>query len=426
MARVFIEETTLTDIADAIREKSGLEDLIATGDMAAEIRNIETGGGGSDEEYFTNEDLVLTGDLGAVGNLSDKIWDKIIDNDADKITFNNISGGCNLFNNLENGKDLSVLDTMRFTNDSSASNLFCGTSAGWLPKITGGFNDIGNWFSQARYLRYLPDMSEVDFEPLHNNGGCWMCWLFVDCHSLREVPEELLKELWHIPDEGMGVYEALYNFTFRYCYSLDEVVGLPVLEKTTDENMFDATFDGCSRLARMKFDTNEDGTPKTANWANQVIDLSQKVGYALGCETYIIDYNSGITEENEVSITAGAKLPESYTSLFTDGVMTNKDWYTADNEHSSRYNKWSAIETINSLPDTSEYVAQNGATNTIKFKKNSGHSTVHKPDGTAAVALTSTVPSSFLEKNSFGGIYNLSEEEIAVAAAKGWTVAFVN
>ena len=67
----------------------------------------------------------------------------------------------------------------------------------------------------------------------------------------------------------------------------------------------------------------------------------------------------------------------------------------------SRYNHDSAVETINSLPDTSEYLAANGGTNTIKFKGAAGS----KTDG--------------------GAINTLTEEEIAVAAAKGWTVTLV-
>ena len=67
----------------------------------------------------------------------------------------------------------------------------------------------------------------------------------------------------------------------------------------------------------------------------------------------------------------------------------------------SRYNHDSAVETINSLPDTSEYLASAGGTNTIKFKGVAGM----KTDG--------------------GAINTLTEEEIAVAAAKGWTVSLV-
>jgi hypothetical protein len=61
----------------------------------------------------------------------------------------------------------------------------------------------------------------------------------------------------------------------------------------------------------------------------------------------------------------------------------------------ARYNHDSAVNTINSLPDTSAY-----GTNTIKFRGIAGSAT----DG--------------------GAINTLTEEEIAVATAKGWTVSF--
>ena len=68
----------------------------------------------------------------------------------------------------------------------------------------------------------------------------------------------------------------------------------------------------------------------------------------------------------------------------------------------SVYNHDSAVETINSLPDTSAFLAEAGGTNTIIFYRDQGANT----DG--------------------GAIGNLTAEEIAVAAAKGWTVAFTS
>ena len=45
MSKVFIEEETLLGIGNAIREKNGTTDLIATTDMAQTIINLPTGGG---------------------------------------------------------------------------------------------------------------------------------------------------------------------------------------------------------------------------------------------------------------------------------------------------------------------------------------------------------------------------------------------
>ena len=44
MAKVFIEETTLTAIGDAIRNKTGKTALIDPANMSAEIASIEAGG----------------------------------------------------------------------------------------------------------------------------------------------------------------------------------------------------------------------------------------------------------------------------------------------------------------------------------------------------------------------------------------------
>ena len=136
----------------------------------------------------------------------------------------------------------------------------------------------------------------------------------------------------------------------------------------------------------MKFDTNADGTPKTAPWKNQSLNLSDYVGYAQGA--YIFDGRHGFTTATQVKDAA------TYEAL-----KNNPDYWTADINY-SRYNHDSAVETINSMPDTSAYLAANGGTNTIKFEGKSGKLT----DG--------------------GAINTLTEEEIAVAVARGWTVAY--
>ena len=69
------------------------------------------------------------------------------------------------------------------------------------------------------------------------------------------------------------------------------------------------------------------------------------------------------------------------------------DWWTSIAEY-SRYNHDSAVETINSLPDVSS-----GSSNTIVFYGIEGANT----EG--------------------GAINTLTEEELAIATAKGWTVS---
>ena len=103
-------------------------------------------------------------------------------------------------------------------------------------------------------------------------------------------------------------------------------------------------------------------------------------------------YNSGITTDNLVNA----------TNIWRDEKDSNPDWYATSYSY-SRYNLDSAIATINSLPDTSAY-----GTNTIKFKGDAGNSEL---EGSQS------------EGHIFRAINNLTEEQIAIAAAKGWTVS---
>ena len=130
----------------------------------------------------------------------------------------------------------------------------------------------------------------------------------------------------------------------------------------------------------------DNNLPYSCNWKSQVIDLSF-VGYSSSYD-YILNYNSGITQDKNVTNNT------TYRALKND-----PDWFTGS-PYYSRYNHDSAVRTINSLPDTSSYLATAGGTNTIKFSQLEGADT----DG--------------------GAINTLTSSEIAVATAKGWTVTF--
>ena len=181
---------------------------------------------------------------------------------------------------------------------------------------------------------------------------------------------------------------SYYSNGFYYCYALDELVDLPVqyTKATWTDNAFTYTFDYCHRLKNITFKTNNDGTAIVVNWKNQVIDLTNYVGYASFYRN-ISEYNSGITEDKQVTNTTTYQL-----------LKNDPDWFTCDINY-SRYNHDSAVATINTLPNTSAYLASTGGTNTIKFKGAAGAST----DG--------------------GAINTLTAEEIAVATARGWTLS---
>lgn len=196
-----------------------------------------------------------------------------------------------------------------------------------------------------------------------------------------------MDNLWSISSS----YVNSQNYrTFAYCYALDEVRGFRISSATYTSNSFANLVSSCSRLKNMIFAVQDDGTPYVVQWKSQTLDLSSFVGYFnTGYKNNILNYNSGITADKEVTDDA------TYQALKDD-----PDWFTADVAY-SRYNHDSAVATINSLPDTSAYLATAGGTNTIKFKGAAGSAT----DG--------------------GAINTLTEEEIAIATSRGWTVSLV-
>lgn len=404
MAKVFIQESTLTAIGDAIRSKTGKTELIDPANMSTEIASITTGGGGLPEEA-----LNITGDCSY--RFANNGWNWFIEEYGNQITtsitngacmfqsssrltnipFNiNISGGMYYGSMFSSCTQLTSVPSLTFTGGNTDVNqLFynCNnlTSIGKLSNIKFAYNGPRDMFCRCYNLRYLPAFENIDYSWLHTYSSANCSEMFFYCYSLRNIDESLLNNLYN---NVTGSYASFYLNTFSNCFVLDELKGVHPTPATITSNFFSNTFTKCSRLKNMIFETQADGTPYTVNWKAQTIDLSNYVGYANSLNN-ITDHNSGITADKQVTDDV------TYQALKND-----PDWFTIDIAY-SRYNHDSAVATINSLPDTSAYLATAGGTNTIKFNGASGSAT----DG--------------------GAINTLTEEEIAVATAKGWTVTLV-
>ena len=380
MAKKLYEESNIYNIACALREKCGDgSKTYKTCDMADAIRALDAGGGGGG----SIDKIEISGDCSY--QFYKGRWDKIID----KISTKDITNAERMF---EDSQSEFIPFDLNFT---SQGNVRCeymfyrcynlkeiGKIKNFKPNIIRGM------FCGCYDLRYLPEFENVDFSLFRNNNyGC--AQLFSTCNSLREVPESLLKQLYTMYEKPSNVsYVPLYGSMFNGCCNLDEIVGLSPISANWTLDMFDDIFRSCYRVKNIIFDTQENGLPYTSNWANQIIDLSSSyVGYGYSSFNPP-NYNSGITADKQV------KDDATYQALKND-----PDWWTRDVNY-SRYNRISAIKTINSLPDTSAFLSVNGGTNTIEFKGEAGSLT----DG--------------------GAINTMTEEEIAVAIAKGWTVSF--
>ena len=388
MAKVLVNESSLTGIADAIRAKNGSTDTYKPSEMAAAITAISGAAEPVIEALEVTSNGTYTASNGVdgyspitvnvpqdgsppesafvlTGNCSYKFanggWDWFLEQHGNKITTNNI-------NNTEFLFSSSKIHSIPFE-INTGGNIFY----------------IRNMFDECHYLRDLPIINVQEIPYWTTVTYANVDYIFRSCYSLRKIREENKKFLQNIYKKN-GICSSQM---FSGCYALDEIDNFPVgnNDNIVTSNNFSMVFSQCFHLKNMTFMT-DNGTPYVRSWKSQTIDLSSSVGYGNVPRSFY-DYNSGITADKQV------KDDASYQALKND-----PDWFTTYVAY-SRYNHDSAVATINSLPDTSAYLATAGGTNTIKFKGAAGSAT----DG--------------------GAINTLTEEEIAVATAKGWTVTLV-
>lgn len=385
MAKVLVNESSLTGIANAIRGKNGTTDTYKPSEMAAAITAISGGSGPEIPESA----FVISGSCMYWDYYGQ--WDSFIAAYKNKWSTMNIKSCLNMF---ENSQLTEIPFEINFdTNYQSANSMFKNCEKiTKIPKLNNlKPSDTSNLFAGCNKLRTIPnDFTDTwNFSYLDNQTSQFNCNqnnMFYNCYSLRSIPIGLISH---------GNKYIYYNYSYFYsgfthCYNLDELVNLPIpyTQATWTYNSFSSTFSYCERLKNITFKKQDDGTPYTVSWKSQVINLTSNVGYATMKEA-ILSHNSGITVDKEVTDDA------SYQALKDD-----PDWFTTNVAY-SRYNHDSAVATINSLPDTSAYLATSGGTNTIKF------------DGAAGSATDG------------GAISSLTPEEIAVATSRGWTVSLV-
>ena len=414
MAKVLVNESSLTGIADAIRGKNGSTDTYKPSEMAAAITAISGGGepiiealeatsngtytapdgvdgyspvtvnvpqdGGPPESAF-----VISGDCSY--RFSYNGWNWFIENYGNRITTNNINNASYMFYRSGNIETIPFEINCDTTNYITARVMFGNCEQLTIaPKINNlMFNSISGLFLDCHKLKTIPN-DFCDSWTYELSDSFSQDRIFYNCYSLRSTPTNIFE----CGNSNIRYSNSCLYFSFYCCYNLDELINLPIPYGTTWKyNCLEYTFFHCERLKNITFAKQDDGTPYTVNWNKQVLNLTYYVGYVGDNIDNIILWNSGITDDKAVTDDA------SYQALKND-----PDWFALDIAY-SRYNHDSAVATINSLPDTSAYLATAGGTNTIKFEGAAGSAT----DG--------------------GAINTLTEEEIAVATAKGWTVTLV-
>ena len=300
----------------------------------------------------TAEDLTFTGDCSNLFYYGRLSW--ILEHYTSLLSFSNIEKAESCFFYLKSDADLTNLTFYmedRYTN--SVNHMFQGSNLSYLPHIVGRIHDCSSIFESCK-MKSIPDNFFDDFiiqKPNGYSSAVTCSSMFDGCSNLTKVPSlKAFKQLDSAVIPSYGFYN-FYYYLFNSCFSLQEVRDLPIvygINSEVKQNFFSGMVDQAEKLSSFTFEPNQ-----TARLSNQILYLAS-AGYT----------------------------------------------YYGGNPKNSVYNHDSAVETINSLPDTSAFLAEVGGTNTIRFKSDQGANT----EG--------------------GAIGNLTAEEIAVAAAKGWTVAF--
>lgn len=389
-------------------------------EMAQAIDDIETG------VILPEEAFVVNGDCRY--KFANGGWDWFIEMFGDQVTTSNISNASNMFygcNLKEIPFDINVVSLPSTALQKLLSNIFLASNIENPPKIYLYANSQDNTkhkvfidvmfsgnetltldeqfiFKQDDYVtingvvyNFFTNFKKIEQEPT---------WLFdmIDydatnastsefggpfptnwnnCYKIKAIPS--LPKFWN---DATGYYNTYSYLSFQNCYCLKEIT-LPRagIGERSGGSLGKSVFDNCYTIKHIKFDTQEDGTPYVANWKNYTIDLSGAGCNASAQMTASLGYEKRVTDEE--SYQRLKNDPEYYVGPLASGMNTYGY---------SGYNHDSAVETINTLFDTSAY-----GTNTIKFKGYSG------------------------EYTDAGAINTLTADEIAIATSRGWTVSFV-
>lgn len=367
----------LTAIGDAVRAKTGTEDLMTLDEMATAIEGITTGSVDIPEDL-----LVLTGDQSY--RFHSGAWQSFLDAYGEQMRTENLTDIQYIF------QSQNIITEIPFSFNSASA----GMSASYAfedcsklrvcPVITGTLKSIRQMFYGCHNLPNLPDFSNIDVSPIYTSTYAYEGRVNAYCYSIRSIPMTYYKQLKNRTISKTYTYSPYYYLAYSN-YNVDEIIDMPVMiYDNYTSNAFNNSFAQAQRLKDFTFEVQENGSPYVASkWKAQTIDLST-AGYSTSSRLY----NSGITVDKCIYDDATYEMlkndPNNYVC-----ATTNPHYY-------SRYDKASAVRTINSLPD----VSGSGGTNTIKFKGEAGL------------------------KTDNGAINTMTEEEIAVATAKGWTVSF--
>lgn len=347
----------------------------------------------------------------------------------------NTGSGYNITLNFPAGMDTTEDLTALTVDCTDATNGFYITFNGaeklkYLPNIINANNfiywEFGNYYGNIskeelyRFIKQFENCKYTNKSSPSSSSSNVFGFRFSNSIDADDIDDTLQIAHSIYNKDGSEYYNgnsmsSSIDFTSR----LSEVNCFPFIYKSSipiTSNVW-STYSTKYFLKELKFCTNN-GIPYEVKWKSQNFDFgssSYPIGYSINSVNSEIQRQKRykISDHNifykDKELTTLEEVQARYNEL------KNGRWYAQSSRQItyegasrymsllfSRYNHDSAVNTINSLPDTSAYLATAGGTNTIKFKNYQG-------------ALTDG-----------GGINDLTPAEIQVATDKGWTVTIVN
>lgn len=387
MALVFINETTLTAIADAIREKRQNTNTYLPSEMADAILRITTGTGG----------VILAGDIS--DTFKSAVWNNALYKGDVIVTTEDVTSANNLCkfettDSFHNSFYLLIGDEgiLPFTEVNCAADgasfdyAFADVNVKTCPIVHRGtdptiITGMKGTFKESGITDITPFFGSNDIQ-CHNYDETFYSSQFREISNFFPVAERGTSGT-----ETVSATDMFKCSTFLKKFTFATNGGTPY--DRTKVYTFGASGDP------LNYTVTKD-TP----WIGTVLDLSQ-VGFCVGT------YSNGSINY----INPGAADKEITDASTYAALKNDPDAWTKSIEY-ALFNKTSAIQTINSLPDVRMLMVnppadeshwptdETGLNCTIKFYGAAGAST----DG--------------------GYIGGMTESQLAVATAKGWTVAY--
>jgi hypothetical protein len=289
MAKVFIEESTLTAIGDAIREKEGTAELVPVTDMATRISAIQSGGGGDFPEIVLTDSATYACAGPLASATLQQFPNKVSTKDLTELsymfyrsTLETVPFTINIKDNVYSVRSNSMFaqaaqlrkspDIIYKTLTSYSDMSFLFSSCTLLEEL-GAFKNaypenIGSFFAYCYRLRAIPDdfFSTWNFSRLKTYSFSSVDSVFSNCKSLRKIPSSFF-DWWSDGNVKTNYSYTPYSYAFCECATLDEVINMPVITSATyTSNMFNKSFQNAGRLKAFTFKTNEDGSSIVAQW----------------------------------------------------------------------------------------------------------------------------------------------------------------